>query len=118
MKWKALDELKMSCPVVQAMGISNNVRHLNVNVIVQKKQHDEADLNRVWWHSLLRGSARKTNCTRKRNRFTASQKKLMEECFDAGEKNKRKRYTKQSCQQLMKEMLGEELTLTTRQIAS
>ena len=49
--------------------------------------------------------------------FTASQKELMEECFDGGEKDKRKQCMTQSCQKLMEEKLGKEFTLSTRLIA-
>ena len=40
----------------------------------------------------------------------------MERCFDAGETDKKNRYTAQSCEKLMKEQLGNEMTLTRRQI--
>ncbi|CAB4033751.1 Hypothetical predicted protein [Paramuricea clavata] len=42
----------------------------------------------------------------------------MEECFDVGEKDKRKRHTTQSCQQLMETKLGKGSMLTTHQIES
>ena len=42
----------------------------------------------------------------------------MERCFDAGEKDKKQRYTAQTCEKLMEEQLGKEMTLTQRQIKS
>ena len=97
------------------MGVLQNVRSLDASDVLQKKT--EKNSNLPLWCSLLAGSARKTK-SRKCHRFTISQKQLMEECFDVGEKDKRKRHTMQSCQQLMETKLGKGSMLTTRQIAS
>ena len=94
---KTLEEIKASIPVVQALGLNSRINLL--------------------YCSLLKGSAMKTKL-RKNIRFTAEQKNLMERCFDVGEKDKKNRYTAQTCEKLMGEQLGKEMTLTQRQIKS
>lgn len=89
-KSKTLAELKKSFPVVQAIGLANNIRVLNTEDRKQGKKSDKSE--NLLWCSLLLGSAKKTK-RGKNHRFTSEQKLLIEECFDAGEKDKRKRYT-------------------------
>jgi hypothetical protein len=115
-KWKTLDELKTLFPLVQAMGLLNSARALNVRNLISNKDNNETEPNPLWCY-LLKGSGKKVKVG-KRNRFTEQQKEIMKECFDVGEKDKRKRFTTQSCQRLMEEKIGKELTLSTRQIAS
>ena len=102
-KLKTLDELKRAVPIVQAMGVLHNVRSLDASDVLQKKT--ENDSNLPLWCSLFAGSARKTK-SRKCHRFTVSQKQLMEECFDVGKKDKRKRHTTQSCQQSINQSIN------------
>ena len=116
-KTKTLEEIKASIPVMQALGFANNVREVRLNSDQVEESEERKSRINLLYCSLLKGSAMKTKVS-KNIRFTAEQKRIMERCFDAEETDKKNRYTAQSCEKLMKEQLGNEMTLTQRQIKS
>lgn len=113
-KTKTLQEIKASIPVMQVLGLANNVREVRLS-----SDQVEESKPRIYllYCSPLKGSAMKTKI-RKNIHFTAEPKKKIERCFDAGETDKKNRYMAQSCKKVMKEQLGNEMTLTQRQIKS
>ena len=73
-KTKTLEEIKASIPVMQALGLANNVREVRLNSDqVEESEESKSRINLLYC-SLLKGSAMKTK-VRKNIRFTAEQKK-------------------------------------------
>ena len=70
------------------------------------------------WENYVKGSARKISHPRKNVKFAEEQQNLVEECFDVGEQDKKKRYTTSSCKSLILEKLGERFVLSENQIAA
>ena len=114
-----MEQLKNSFPVVQALGLADSAHSLEISTY---KEQCESEASKCTSQVslccfLLEGSGKKAKIG-KQHRFTTEQKELMENCFDVGENDKRKHYTSQSCQALMQQQLGKDLTLTEHQIVS
>ena len=116
---KALEELKWSFPGAQALGLAGSTCSLKVD---DHEGQQETDENKPTALAslccfLLKGSSKRQRQGND-NGLVQKQKKLMENCFDAGENDKRMRYTSQSCQALTYKELGKAFMLTELQIVS